>query len=342
MAELRFAAMGAGFWASYQLAGWQELEGARCIAVFNRTRRKAEQLAERFGIPKVYDDAQALLRNERLDFLDVITSADTHRQYVELAARHKLPVVCQKPLADSVEDAQEMAAACQQAGVPLLVNENWRWQTPLRALKAVLDEGRIGRLFRGRIHYCNSFPVFDNQPFLKQLDRFILTDIGSHILDTARFLFGEASQLYCQTCRVRPDIQGEDVATVMLKTIEGVTVTCEMSYASRMEHERFPQTYVVVEGDQGSVELGPDFWLRVTTADGTLARRCPPPRYDWADPAYDVVHSSIVACQQNLLNALRGDAPAETTAQDNVRTLQLIELAYESARRGEAIGIEKG
>ncbi len=339
MAELRFAAMGAGFWASHQLAGWQELEGARCVAIFNRTRRKAEQLAERFGIPKVYDDAQALLQNERLDFLDIITSADTHRQYVELAAHHKLPVICQKPLADSVQDARQMATACQQAGVPLLVNENWRWQTPLRALKAVLDEGHIGRMFRGRIHYCNSFPVFDNQPFLKQLDRFILTDIGSHILDTARFLFGEASQLYCQTGRVRPDIQGEDVATVMLKTSAGVTVTCEMSYASRMEHERFPQTYVVVEGDQGSVELGPDFWLRVTTANGTLARRCPPPRYDWADPAYDVVHSSIVACQQNLLDALRGDAPAETTAEDNLRTLQLIEYAYESARRGEAIGI---
>jgi predicted dehydrogenase len=339
MAELRFAALGAGFWASYQLAGWQEIEGARCIAIYNRTRQKAERLAEQFGIPNVYDDAQALLRNEHLDFLDIITSADTHRQYVELAAHHKLPVVCQKPLADSVEDAREMVAACQRAGVPLLVNENWRWQTPLRALKAVLDEGRVGRLFRGRIHYCNSFPVFDNQPFLKQLDRFILTDIGSHILDTARFLFGEASQLYCQASQVHPGIQGEDVATVMLKTIDGVTVTCEMSYASRMEHERFPQTYVVVEGDQGSVELGPDYWLRVTTANGTWARRYPPPRYGWVDPAYDVVHSSIVACQQNLFDALRGAATAETTAEDNLRTLQLVELAYESAQQGKAIGM---
>ena len=111
--------------------------------------------------------------------------------------------------------AERLADLCEVAP------ENWRWQAPLRALKAVLDEGHIGRLFRGRIHYCNSFPVFDNQPFLKQLDRFILTDIGSHILDTARFLFGEASQLYCQTCQVHPDIQGEDVATVMLKTSMG-------------------------------------------------------------------------------------------------------------------------
>ena len=56
----------------------------------------------------------------------------------------------------------------------------------------------------------SGFPVFANQPFLKELEQFILTDLGSHTLDTARFLFGEAESLYCQTRRVHPDIKGED------------------------------------------------------------------------------------------------------------------------------------
>ena len=52
-------------------------------------------------------------------------------------------------------------------------------------------------MYRGHIFYCNSFPAFEMQPFLKDLDQFILTDIGSHILDVARYLFGEARTDYC-------------------------------------------------------------------------------------------------------------------------------------------------
>ena len=55
MTELRFAILGTGFWARYQLAGWRELPGARCVAVWNRTRAKAQALADEFGIATVYN-----------------------------------------------------------------------------------------------------------------------------------------------------------------------------------------------------------------------------------------------------------------------------------------------
>ena len=129
------------------------------------------------------------------------------------------------------------------------------------------------------------------------------------------------------------------MATVMLGMTNGATVICELSYATRMERERFPETFAFVEGERGSIELGPDYWIRVTTATGTHARRCPPPRFSWADPAYEAVHSSIVACQANLLAALRGEQPAETTADDNLRTLRLVFAAYESAKTGRGIAI---
>ncbi len=308
-----------------------------CVALYNRTRPKAEALAQEFGVAGVYDDAEEMLRHERLDFVDVITNVKTHSRFVHLAAAHRLLVICQKPIATSLDEADAMVRTCREAGVLFFVHENWRWQTPIRQVKQVLDGGQIGIPFRARIHYCSSFPVFDNQPFLKELEQFILTDMGSHILDVARFLFGEAESVYCQTHRVHRDIMGEDVATVMMKMGDGITVVCEISYASRTEHERFPETYIFVEGEMGSLELGPDFWIRVTTEDGTLARRCPSPRYAWADPAHDVVHSSIVACNANLLQALRGEGSAETTGEDNLRTVRLVFAAYESAASGQAI-----
>jgi predicted dehydrogenase len=230
-----------------------------------------------------------------------------------------------------------MLLACRRAGVPLLVHENWRWQTPLRALHGLLEAGAVGPVFRARVTYANSFPVFENQPALRALEQFILTDIGSHVLDATRRLFGEASVVVCRTARIHRDIQGEDVATVLLGMRSGATVTCEMSYASRVEHDRFPETYVFVEGEHGSLELGPDYWIRVTTEQGTLARRHAPPRYPWADPRYELAQSSGVACNANLLGALQGRHPAETTAEDNLETLRLVFACYESARTGEAV-----
>jgi predicted dehydrogenase len=271
--------------------------------------------------------------------VDIITDVNTHRTFVELAVAHRVPVICQKPMAPTLADARAMVAACQQAAVPLFIHENWRWQTPLRQLKQVLESGVIGRVFRARVTYSNSFPVFDNQPFLKELEQFILTDIGTHILDTVRMLFGEAQSLYCRTYRVHPDIKGEDVATVMLGMASGATVTCEMSYASRVEHDRFPETYVFVEGTQGSAELGPDYWIRVTTAAGTQANRRPPPYYAWADPRYALAQVAGVACNANLLRALRGEAPAETTGEDNLKTLELVFGAYASAASGKAVAV---
>ncbi|MGH9846230.1 MAG: Gfo/Idh/MocA family protein [Blastocatellia bacterium] len=336
--NLRFAILGTGFWARYQLAGWRELAGVECVALYNRTRGKAEALAREFGVAAVYDNAEEMLEREDLDFVDIITSVETHSELVHLAAHYKTPVICQKPMAPTLEAAEQMARACRDAGAPLFIHENWRWQAPIRHFKNVLASGEIGRPFRARIEMKSGFPVFKNQPFLAELEQFILTDLGSHLLDAARFLFGEAESLYCQIHRAHPRIKGEDLATVMMKMGGQTTVLCEMAYAENyLERERFPETFIFVEGDKGSAELAPDFWVRVTTAAGTHARRFPPPRYAWADPAYDLAHASIVPCNANLLAALRGEAEAETTGEDNLKTVKLVFAAYESARHDQVV-----
>lgn len=342
MTPLRFAIFVTGFWSRFQLAAWRALEGAECVALYNRTVSKAEALAQAFGVPAVYGDPEELLDKERLDFLDIITDVDTHSKFVHMAADRGLPVICQKPMAPTLAEAERMVEACRAANVPYFIHENWRWQTPIREFAKLMNDGRIGTPFRARIHYVSSFPVFANQPFLRELDQFILTDIGSHILDVARFLFGEARTLYCRTHHVFRDlkqepVKGEDVATVMLDTDRDMTVTCEMSYASRTEIERFPETYIYVEGSEGFVELGPDYWLRVTTAEGTFSRRVPPPLYAWADPAYALIHASILPCNANLLAALRGEGEAETTGEDNLKTMKLVFGAYESADTGQIV-----
>jgi predicted dehydrogenase len=338
MADLRYAVFGTGFWSHFQISAWNEIGGVNLVALYNRTVLKAEIVAEKFGVPRVYGDPEELLKNEKLDFIDIITEIDGHAPLVHLAAKYKVPVICQKPMAPDLATAERMVAACREAGIPFFIHENFRWQTPIRAVKEVLESGEIGTPYRARIELISGFPVFKNQPFLRTLKHFILTDMGSHLLDVARFLFGEASRLYCQTQTIHPDIAGEDVATILLEMRSGADVLVRMAYTENfIENDSFPQSILFIEGSQGSLELAPGQWLRITTKKGTHSRRVLSPRYPWADPDYNLVHASIVPCNADILGGLRGKSRTETTGEDNLKTVRLVFASYDSAEQCQAI-----
>ncbi len=342
-APLRFAVFGAGFWTPYQLSGWREVGGVECVAIYNRTRTHAEAIARQFGIPAVFDEPSRLLKDIRPDFVDIITDVGSHKPLSLLCARSRVPCICQKPLAASFRDAAEIVSTFRRTHTRLFVHENWRWQAPLRQLRTLLDSGTIGPPLRARLSMVSGFDVFANQPSLRSLDRFILTDLGTHILDVARVLFGEGRSVYCRTARtLYPRVRGENVATVLLAMGEAEThVTVELGYARTplepSAREVFPQTLAFVEGPRGSIELTADYIVRVTTRKGTMVARHAPTRYSWADPRYEVAQASIVPCCADLLRGLRGEKGGETSGEDNLKTLRLVFAAYESARTGRAV-----
>ena len=225
MEKLKFAVFGCGFWSKFQIGAWSELKDAELVAVYNRTREKAEKIARYFGVPHVYDNPWDLYKNEHPDFVDIITDVDTHAYFVEMALDHGIKnIICQKPMAPDFETAKRIVSSCSEAGTKLFIHENYRWQAPVRRLKEIIDSGVIGRPFKARVSFLSGYPVFDNQPFLRDLDHFILTDMGSHVLDVCRFLFGECEELWCQTRAVNKGIKGEDLATVMMRMENGMPV----------------------------------------------------------------------------------------------------------------------
>jgi predicted dehydrogenase len=171
---------------------------------------------------------------------------------------------------------------------------------------------------------------------LKVERRLTIADTGSHSLDVIRFFFGEAQEIYCRTQRIRSDIAGEDVATIMLRCGD-VTVLNELSNSTRMyDDPAYPQ--MVIEGTSGTLELLTEHRVRLTTAEGTRIERHAPPVYTWSLGAHPWL-TSIVPCHANLLQAIRvGNASlAETNSADNLKTMRLVYAAYDSAERNELI-----
>ena len=335
--KLRFAIFGCGFWSQFQLGGWQELEGNECVALYNRTLSKAQELGERFGVESCYDDAEQLLKNEKLDFIDIITDVDTHEKFVLLGAKYGVDVICQKPMAPNWKAAKNMVHATEKAGVRYYVHENYRWQPQIRRVKQIMDSGVIGKAFRCRTWWNTAFPVFETQPFLAQLGQFALTDQGSHQFDVVRYLFGEAESIYTQIQTVNPSIKGEDVATSLIRMKNGVVVSQEISFSSPLEVEVFPQTLMLIEGDKGSIRLDPEFVISTTTKEGTQKETVPMKSYPWQTNRLKPEPPSIVDINRNILEDMLGTGKAENTGDDNLETMRMVWAAYESARKGEVI-----
>ena len=106
--NLRFAVIGTGFWANYQIAAWKELEGAELVALYDKAIPKAEAMAHKFGVSRVFDRVEDLLKKASLDFVDIITDVDTHAPLTEMAARNGIATICQKPMAPKLHLAKQM------------------------------------------------------------------------------------------------------------------------------------------------------------------------------------------------------------------------------------------
>jgi predicted dehydrogenase len=334
---LNGALIGCGFFSRNHLHAWKQLPGAQIVALCDMDEKRLAEMAGDFGIEQTYRDARELFASERLDFVDIATTVGSHRVLVEMAARAGVPCICQKPFAPSLEDAQAMVEACASAGVPLMVHENFRWQTPVQVVRKAIDEQAIGTPFWGRFTFRSGFDVYRAQPYLAEGKRFIIEDLGIHVLDIARFLLGDAVTVSASTQRINPRIAGEDVATVLLRHSGGPVSVVDCSYASSRENETFPQTLIEIDGTEGSLRLDAGYRLTLHhKTRGTQTIGCEPPLHPWAERPWFNIQDSVVNIQAHWLQCLREGREPLTSGRDNLRTLALVEAAYVSAAAGQA------
>jgi D-apiose dehydrogenase len=339
MADLRGALVGCGFFAVNHLQGWRDAKGADVVAICDSNPERLKIVGDQFGIQARYADAGAMLEREKPDFVDIATTVGSHRALVELAAKLKIPAICQKPFARAMQDAEAMVAACANAGIPLMVHENFRWQSPIRALRGVIALGAIGKPFWGRVSFRSAYDVFAGQPYLAEGERFIVEDLGIHALDVARFLLGDARSVSARIMRVNPNIKGEDVATMLLDHGGGVASIVDCSYASKLETELFPQTLIEIDGNEGTLRLKENYQLTITINEGTTHRDVSPPVLPWASKPWHNIQESVALIQQHWVDCLRQGREPETSGSDNLKTLALVEAVYDSARKGRTVDL---
>jgi predicted dehydrogenase len=335
--KLRAGLIGCGFFARNHLHAWKMIPEVELVAVCDIDRDKAESARIEFGAAKAYTDAAAMLRDEQLDFVDIATTMGSHRALGELAAGQGLHAVIQKPLAPTWEDCTAIVEAFRKADRRLMVHENFRFQTPILAVRKALGEGKIGKPHFAQVSFRSGFDVYAAQPYLAREERFILLDLGIHLLDILRTLMGEAVSVQCQTQRINPKIRGEDVATALFRHESGAVSIVDCSYASKVEPDPFPQTLLKVEGDRGSLELRTDYRLRIVSGGTVEEGSVKPNLLPWASKPWHGLQESVLNAQRHWVEALRSGRAPETSGADNLKTYALVMACYDSARSGATV-----
>ena len=130
-----------------------------------------------------------------------------------------------------------------------------------------------------------------------------------------------------------------DVATALLRMKSGAQVILDMSYASKLEQDIFPQTLVDLEGRTGSVKLDANYKLSISTTTGTVVKDVPPRAFDWTQAPAHAVPESVLTIQRHFVDCLAKGKQPDTSGEDNLKTLELTFGAYQAAEQGQTLSL---
>lgn len=338
---LRGALIGCGFVSQFHIDAWSHVPDAHLVALCDLDPNRLAQAAKRITGVAAYTNAAELFEKEpALNFVEICTLPESHRVLVDLAARHGAHILCQKPAAMTRAEFTEMIDACESAGVRLMIHENWRFRPWYRALRALIDSGAIGRPIRVRIAHRDTRAIrpggFADQPYQARVSRLILMDMGCHLIDTARYLMGEITSVSATTGRFGRENAGEDLAMLVVSFASGALGLLDFSWSAAPERAR-PQwalNETAVEGSEATVRVLTDGSLELVSPTGKTERR-PSPL-----PPDDLVYiDGYAATQRHFIEGLLTGRDHETSAADNLKTMDVVWAAYQSAEQGRRLSV---
>lgn len=224
----------------------------RCevVAIASREPARARKAAEALGIPRVHESYAALLADPDVDAVYIPLPNHLHAEWTISAARAGKHVLCEKPLAMTVDEAKEMVGACRQAGVVFMEAYMYRFHPQWVRVRDLVTSGRIGSLRTVQTFFAYRNVDPDNIRNIAAFGGGALMDIGCYPIDMSRMLFGAEPSRVCGAMHTDPEFDDVDVLTSgLLEFPDGgqSTFTC----ATKSE----PGQWVNVIGSEGRVTV---------------------------------------------------------------------------------------
>jgi predicted dehydrogenase len=339
MKRLRGLCIGAGYFSQFHLDAWSRLPDVEIVGLCDVNREQAQNRAKEFRIPRVFSSAEQALTELKPDFVDIVTRPETHLALVQATVGNGAAIICQKPLAPDLAAATEIIDTAEQAGVPLMVHENFRFQPWYREIKQLLQQRVIG----SRLHSLSfrSRPgdgwgpdaYLARQPYFREMPRLLIYETGVHFIDTFRYLAGEIEEVYAILRRLNPVIQGEDAALLTFRFADGAVGLWDANRYNEgtAGDTRLTFGQLLIEGDGGSLRLAEDGGITIQPL-GESERP-----HDYQFERRGFAGDCVYQTQRHFLEQLRTACQFETSGRDYLRTLAVQEAVYRSANENRPL-----
>ncbi|MGX6449294.1 Gfo/Idh/MocA family protein [Patulibacter sp. S7RM1-6] len=311
--------------------------GLEIVGVHDRDADRAAEVAARHGVP-VADSLQALLDDPRVGVIDIAVIADAQPAIARAALAAGKHVVCQKPLAPTLDEAHALVDAAREAGRQIAVNQQLRFDEGVAAARAMVERGWIGEPTALAVN-VNIATDFGQWPWLVVTPRLEVMYHSIHYVDAIRSIFGDPERVYCAMGRRPGQKPRGETRTVTTMTFPDGRIAVIHSNHENVSDDLFAEFRI--DGSEGAIRgtFGllydyphgrPDtleVHSRTLPTDGWLPY---PVTTRWIPDAFAGPIGS-------LMRAVAGGPAPATAAADNVRTLAVCEALYRSAEAGEAV-----
>jgi len=322
-------------------------------AVCGRNAEAVQEAAKRYGYRKVYTDWREMLADPAIQLFDNGGPNNAHAEPCIAAAAAGKHLLCEKPLAATVPDAEAMVAASQRTGKLLMITFNYRYRSDARYLKRLLVEQRLGRVYHVRAGWMRRRGIPKAGSWFTHKDKSgggPLIDLGVHVLDLVMWLLGypEVATVSGAThnalaCLGKGAANGvpfqgvadcdvEDLAVGMVRLQNGTTISLEISWASYSSAS--DDYYVHLMGDQSGADLTVHNYGRRDTVrlfadvDGQPAE---------VRPQLPEAMSGHEGAVCEFINCIRTGAQPTATAAHGLTIIRLLDALYRSAAMGQEV-----
>ena len=340
MGKVKVAVIGAGIWGKAHLEAYTEHPAAELAAVCDTDEGRAREAAERFAIPHRYADVSEMLAGEELDAVSVVTPDALHADVTIRCAEAGLHVLCEKPLATTIEDCEAMITAARQNDVHLMVDWHNRWNPPFYAAWEAARNGELGDV--RYIYYRLSDTIYVPTKMLPWAsDSSVMMFLGSHSIDTACWLMG--ANVRSVTCRRQEGVltgMGIDTADLYVTLLDfdnGAVAVIENSWILPQSAPALVDHRAEIIGSKGVVHLDPQYNGAITkyterTPEGFPELSMPDmfggPRVQGKQVGF--ASRSI----DHFVECIRDGKTPITSGNDGLINTRIILAAEESAARG--------
>ena len=304
-------------------AALQKIPGAQLVGIFDPDQKRGAEGAKRFS-SQFFPEAEALL--DQVDAVIICSENSRHREYTELAAAHGCHVLCEKPIATNLEYAKAMIDACAKAGVKLQIAFPVRFAEPVRAVKDLLDQGRIGEVVA--IRGTNR----GKMPGGWFIDRELagggaVMDHTVHVVDAVRWLLGrEFISVYAEVDSRIWGIPLDDCGMLSLELEGGIIMTQDPSWSRPKSFPTWGDVTLEFVGTEGVIYLDAfaENFLVYDDGQGQILQE-----FYGGDMDYGLIKDFVAAVAE--------DREPSITGWDGLKALEVTLAAYESARRGQPV-----